>query len=291
MGSYFTSSIELPPVDTFTPGLKIFCGSKACFTCAKSATERASHTRSSSGVRRRPSPCSPARVPPSCAVSDVTSSRIERTVSRQSRLRTSMSGFTCTCESPACPKMTPRTSWRARISRTPRTYCGRRSGGIAESSMNCIDLSEGERRFRIGLAACRSAQRRASSSELSAMVTRVAPHDTIACSITLAVAAAAAASPASISMRSTASLPESMGTSAGPLRATSMKVRSSSSHALAPPIRARAAPSTACSSVGNSATRLLVAPGSAASESSIPTKSASVPSLPMSSSSSSPLRA
>ena len=76
--------------------------------------------------------------------------RSPRRGSRRTRLRasrrrrTSTSGFTCTCESPAWPKMTPRTPWRASISRTPRTYCGRRSGGTAASSMNCIDLSEGD---------------------------------------------------------------------------------------------------------------------------------------------------
>ena len=157
--------------------------------------------------------------------------------------------------------------------------------------MNCIDLSDGDSRLRMGLAAWRSAQSRASSSESSASVTRVAPHVIIASSIILAMAAADTASPASISMSSTASLVLSIGTSAGPLRATSMKVRSSSSHALAPPTRARAAPSTACSSVLNSATRLLVAPGTDASDSSTPVKIASVPSLPMSRSSNSPLLA
>src|SRR6185437_7009348 len=88
-GSYLMSPMaRWPSSGTLTPGLRIPCGSNACLMPANTSRMFAGHTRESSGVRRRPSPCSPLSVPPRLAVSVTTSSSNCSTRARQSGRRT-----------------------------------------------------------------------------------------------------------------------------------------------------------------------------------------------------------
>ncbi len=169
------------------------------------------------------------------------------------------------------------------------------SGGTAPSSMNCIDLSAGSSRDSTGLAAWRSSHSAASASVPSASSTCVAPCARIPRDKAVAPSLAAAGDAASISIRSTASVSAGNRVAVSPARAASRtksrNVRSSNSQAAAPASRAIRAAPTAASSVGNAARRLAVAPGRSMSANSMPAKTASVPSLPTSKSTRSPLRA
>ena len=116
-----------------------------------------------------------------------------------------MSGFTCTWASPAWPKMTPSMPWRVSAARTPRTYSGRRSGGTAPSSMNCMEARAGCSRERIGLAPWRSSHSVCSMRGSRATVTCVAPDSRKARSSMRAPSCASAGCSPSISASSTAS--------------------------------------------------------------------------------------
>ena len=161
------------------------------------------HTRASSGVRSRPSPCSPVSVPPSDAVSATTASRM-----RVDALAPV-----------AAPDVDERIHVDVRVAGMPEDHAARivrgenlaerrgrmpgaALGGTAQSSMNCIDRRFGSSRARIGLAAWRSSHSSVSVGRSRAIRTVVAPASRKIRSIARAAAAAASASAPSTSASS-----------------------------------------------------------------------------------------
>ena len=133
----------------------------------------------------------------------------------------------------------------------------------------------------MGLAACRSAQSRRSIAGCEAVVISRAPSRVNARPSRIAASRAANGDAPSTSASSTASACRDRPR-APSLAATSRKVRSSSSQALAPASRAAIAACVALSSEGNDASTVAVASATGVRRSSIAVNTASVPSLPVS---------
>ena len=125
---------------TILPGFRRSSGSKRRLISPKAETRRFPSIGSRNSDRIQPSPCSPECEPPRSPASANASAAIARRRSTSSPSRRSRAGRTCRQPTDACAYHTACVAWRSMISVSRRCHSGRRSRGMAQSSMKASGL-------------------------------------------------------------------------------------------------------------------------------------------------------
>ena len=143
---------------TIFPGFRRSSGSKRRLISPKAETRRVPSIGSRNSERIQPSPCSPECEPPSSPASANASAAIARSRSTSSPSRRSSAGRTWRQPTEACAYHTAWVAWRSMTSVSRRYHSGRRSSGIAQSSIKASGLRAAGCDIEMLSPALRSAQ-------------------------------------------------------------------------------------------------------------------------------------